>query len=46
MSRIGLQEITIEEKVEVKLEDRTVTITGPLGEIKVGLPEEDRKSVV
>lgn len=40
MSRIGLQEITIEENVEVKLEDRTVTVTGPLGEIKVGLPKD------
>jgi large subunit ribosomal protein L6 len=40
MSRIGLQEITIEDKVEVKLEDRTLTVTGPLGEIKVGLPDD------
>jgi large subunit ribosomal protein L6 len=40
MSRIGLQEITIEENVEVKLEDRTVAVTGPLGEIKVGLPKD------
>ena len=40
MSRIGLQEITIEEKVEVKLENRTVTVTGPLGEIQVGLPDD------
>ncbi len=40
MSRIGLQEITIEENVGVKLEGRTVTVTGPLGEIKVELPED------
>ena len=40
MSRIGLQEITIEDKVKVKLDDKTVTVTGPLGEIKVGLPRD------
>lgn len=39
MSRIGLQEITIEEGVSVSMEERTVVITGSLGEIKVGLPE-------
>lgn len=40
MSKIGVQEITIKEDVEVKLEDRTVSVIGPLGEIKVGLPKD------
>ncbi len=39
MSRIGSQEITIEEGVKVEKGDRTVTVTGPLGEISINLPE-------
>lgn len=38
MSRIGQQPVTIEEGVTVKQEGRTLTITGNLGEIKIGLP--------
>ncbi len=40
MSRIGLQEIKIEEGVTVSLESRIITITGPLGEIKISLPSD------
>jgi large subunit ribosomal protein L6 len=39
MSRIGLQEIIIEDGVTVQKEGTTVTVTGPLGEIKIGLAE-------
>ena len=39
MSRIGRQEITIEEGVTVLVEDKKVTVTGTLGEIVINLPE-------
>jgi len=39
MSRIGLQEITIEDGVTVEKEGRSVKVKGPLGEIHVGLAE-------
>ena len=39
MSRIGLQEITIEEGVSVNKEENIITIIGPLGELTVTLPE-------
>lgn len=39
MSRIGEQEITIEEGVVVKKEGSAITVTGKLGEIKIGLPK-------
>jgi large subunit ribosomal protein L6 len=39
MSRIGLQEITIEDGVTVKKEKTSLTVTGSLGEIQIGLPE-------
>lgn len=38
MSRIGEQEITIEEGVTVTKEGRTITVTGKLGEIKISMP--------
>jgi large subunit ribosomal protein L6 len=39
MSRIGLQEIKIEEGVEVKAQGTSLTVMGALGEIKIGLPK-------
>ncbi len=39
MSRIGLQEITIEEGVTVVKENGSLTVTGKLGEIQIGLPD-------
>jgi large subunit ribosomal protein L6 len=39
MSRIGLTEIKIEEGVEVSVNDREITVTGPKGEMKINLPE-------
>lgn len=39
MSRIGKDFITIEEGVEVSLNDLTVLVKGPLGEINITLPE-------
>ena len=39
MSRIGLQPITIEDGVEVKIDGSIVTVKGSLGEITVTLPD-------
>lgn len=39
MSRIGLQEIKIEKGVTVQKDGTTLTVTGPLGEIQIGLPK-------
>ena len=39
MSRIGLASITIEEGVEISVNDREVTVSGPKGEMKINLPE-------
>jgi large subunit ribosomal protein L6 len=39
MSRIGKELITIEEGVEVSLNDSIVLVKGPLGEISITLPE-------
>jgi large subunit ribosomal protein L6 len=39
MSRIGLQEITIEEGVTVDQEGSVLKVTGPLGEIQIGLAQ-------
>lgn len=39
MSRIGIQPITIEDGVEVKIAGNTVTVTGPKGEMVVNLSE-------
>ncbi len=38
MSRIGKELITIEEGVEVSLNDSIVLVKGPLGEISITLP--------
>lgn len=40
MSRIGQQEITIEEGVTVNITGREILVSGPLGEIKITLPED------
>lgn len=40
MSRIGKQEITIEEGVIVTVENRDVLVKGSLGEITINLPED------
>ncbi len=40
MSRIGFKPITIPEKVEVKLENSTITVKGPLGELSLYIPDE------
>jgi len=39
MSRIGLKPIKIEEGVEVGVSENCVTVSGPLGELKINLPE-------
>jgi large subunit ribosomal protein L6 len=39
MSRIGLQEIKIKEGVTVQKEGTALKVTGPLGEIQIGLPK-------
>ncbi|MGI5897736.1 MAG: 50S ribosomal protein L6 [Candidatus Dojkabacteria bacterium] len=39
MSRVGLEPIKIEEGVEVVVIENEVTVTGPLGELKITLPE-------
>lgn len=39
MSRIGLQEITMEEGVTAQKSGSALTIAGPLGEIQIGLPK-------
>ena len=39
MSRIGLNPIKIEEGVEVGVSENCVTVSGPLGELKINLPE-------
>lgn len=39
MSRIGSQEIKIEEGVTVQKEGTALKVTGPLGEIQIGLPK-------
>lgn len=40
MSRIGQQPITIEEGVTVSLDNNTILIKGPLGEMEVKLPKD------
>lgn len=40
MSRIGQQEITIEEGVIVNITEREILVNGPLGEIKIIAPED------
>lgn len=40
MSRVGLQPIKIEEGVEVVLMGSNLTISGPLGEMKIVLPND------
>lgn len=39
MSRIGIQPVTIEEGVDVKISGQVVTLTGPKGEMVVNLSE-------
>lgn len=39
MSRIGIQPVTIQEGVEVKISGATVVVKGALGEITIQLPE-------
>lgn len=38
MSRIGRQSITIPETVQIKIEDRKLTVTGPKGSLEYTLP--------
>lgn len=40
MSRIGIQPIQIPEEVEIKIENGTVTVSGPQGEVPISLRSE------
>ena len=40
MSRIGLQPITIEDGVEVKIDGNNVSVKGSLGEISINVPDD------
>jgi large subunit ribosomal protein L6 len=40
MSRIGNRVLTIPEKVTVELNDRTITVKGPKGELSLNIPAE------